>query len=343
MDIILQIVYTILILGFLIVVHEFGHFFVARLCGITVLEFSIGMGPALFKKQGKETLFAIRLFPIGGYCKMDGEDESSDNPGAYCNKSAWKRLAVVASGALMNLLIAFIITALVVVFSSALPSTTIGEFTEDSVSSSVLCENDKILEVNGEKIYIYTDISGAFSRAYESTTLDITVLRNNEILELKDVPFPIEQISDKISSIIPDFLVYAENQTIGTVLYQTFFRMISYVKLMYQTVFDLISGKASVDYISGPIGTSKVISNAAKSGFSVLIQLVSLISINLFVMNLLPLPALDGGRIVFIIIELIFRKPISKKVESVIHFVGLILLLLLMVVITFKDIFFPVM
>ncbi len=342
MDVLLQIVYTVLILGFLIVVHEFGHFFVARLCGITVLEFSIGMGPALFKKQGKGTLFAVRLFPVGGYCKMDGEDESSDNPGAFCNKSVLKRLAVVVSGALMNLIVAFIITAFVVIFSDALPSTIVAEFTENSVSSAVLCENDKIIKINGENVNIYTDISGAFSRAYDKNTLDITVIRDNAALELKDVHFPSEKISDSISSIIPDFLVYAENKTVGTVLYHTFYRMISYVKLMYQTIFDLFTGRASLDYVSGPVGTSKVISDAAKSGFSVLIQLVSLISINLFVMNLLPLPALDGGRIVFLLIELIFRKPVSQKVESIIHFIGLILLLGLMVVITFKDIFFPV-
>ena len=126
-----------------------------------------------------------------------------------------------------------------------------------------MCENDKIIEVNGEKIKIYTDISGAFSRAYNKNTLDITVLRNNEVIEFKDVPFPAEQISDKISSIIPDFLVFAEHKTFGTVLYHTFFRMTSYVKLMYQTVFDLVTGRASIDYVSGPIGTSKVISNAA--------------------------------------------------------------------------------
>ena len=343
MDIILQILYTVLVLGLLVTVHEFGHFIVAKKTGVRVLEFAIGMGPAIFKRKGKETLFSIRLFPIGGYCKMEGEDEDSSDPEAFCNKPVWKRILVVVAGAAMNLIIAVIITFCLVLSEQNLPSVTVAQFYEDNVSSAYGLEvGDRILEIDEKKVNIYTDISGAFSRTYGKESVDMVVLRDGEEVILYGVAFPMVAINDDLSSIVPDFYVAAETKTVGTVLHHTFFRSVSYVTMMYESLFDMITGRASLKYVSGPIGTSSVIAEAASAGISSLAYLVALISINLCVINLLPLPALDGGRLVFLIIEGVRRKPLNRDVEGMIHLVGLVLLLLLSVVIAFKDIFFPV-
>ena len=323
--------------------HEFGHFIVAKKSGIRVLEFALGMGPAIFKRKGKETLFTVRLLPIGGYCKMEGEDDESDDPQAFCNKPVWKRILVVAAGALMNLVIALVITFALVLSESKLPSVTVAEFYDTSVSDGYGLEvGDEIIKIDGKVVNIYTDISGAFSRTYGKESVDITVLRDGEKVFLDDVQFPLMQISEDMSSIVPDFYVMAEAKTVGSVLKHTFFRTVSYVTMMYESLFDMITGRVSLRYVSGPIGTSQVIAEAAASGLASLASLMALISINLCVINLLPLPALDGGRLVFLVIEGIRKKPINRDAEAIIHFVGLILLLILMVVVAFKDIFFPI-
>ncbi len=343
MNIILQILYTVLVLGLLVTVHEFGHFIVAKKTGVRVLEFAIGMGPAIFKRKGKETVFSIRIFPIGGFCKMEGEDEDSTDPGAFCNRPVWKRILVVVAGAAMNLIIAVIITFCLVLSEQNLPSVTVAQFYDNNLSSGYGLEvGDRIVEIDGKKVNIYTDISGAFSRTYGNESVDMVVLRDGEKVVLEDVRFPMIEINESLNSIVPDFYVAPEVKTVGTVLHHTFFRSISYVTMMYESLFDMVTGRASLKYVSGPIGTSAVIAEAASEGLSSLAYLVALISINLCVINLLPLPALDGGRLVFLIIEGIRRKPLNRDVEGVIHLVGMGLLLLLTVIIAFKDIFFPV-
>lgn len=343
MDLFLQILYTVLILGFLIFIHELGHFTVAKLSKIKVNEFSLGMGPAILKKQGKETLYSLRLFPIGGYVKMEGEDEESNADGSFSKKPVLIRMAVVVAGAFMNIVLGFIVTAILVSSSAKLPSTTVAEFAENAVSSSYgLKEGDIITEINGKKINIYMDISSAFSRTYGNDSIDITVLRGDETVKLSGVKFEKYEVAEGIYSIYPDFKVFAKEKNFVNTAHETFFRTLSFVTLTYESFGDLITGKASVKYLSGPVGTSEVIAEAAKAGWDSILYLIALITINLGVVNMLPLPALDGGRFIFLLIELIRRKPIDQKYESVVHFVGMILLLLLMVVITFKDIFFPI-
>ena len=343
MDIFLQILYTILIFGFLIFIHELGHFTVAKLSKIKVNEFSIGMGPALIKKKGKETIYSLRLLPIGGYVKMEGEDEESEEEGSFSKKPVLIRIAVVVAGAFMNILLGFIVTAILVFSSPQLPSTTVAEFNDGAVSSSYGLEvGDSIIEVNGKKINIYMDMSAAFSRTYGSDSVNITVLRNGEEIELTGVKFETYEVAEGMYSIYPDFKVYAKEKTFLNTVHETFFRTISFVTLTYESFGDLITGRASIQYLSGPVGTSEVIAEAARSGWDSILYLIALITINLGVVNMLPLPALDGGRFVFLLIELIRGKPINQKYESVIHLIGLALLLLLMIVITFKDIFFPI-
>jgi regulator of sigma E protease len=274
---------------------------------------------------------------------MEGEDEESNDDRALNKKPVWMRIIVVISGALMNLLLGIVITFIIVLNAEALPSQVIAEFDENALSSqSGLQAGDKIIEINNKKVNIYTDIAAGLSQAYNENSVDIVVERNGEKVSLDDVKFPLEQIGKDLYCMVPDFYVNREDKNVGNIIKHTFFRTLSFVTVMYETLGDLVTGKASIEYLSGPVGTSTVIASAAKSGFMTLLSLVALISINLCVVNLLPLPALDGGRLVFMVIELIRGKPINQKYEAVIHFVGLLLLFALMILITFKDIFFPV-
>lgn len=343
MQIVLRIVLTVLVLGALIFIHELGHFIMAKRAKMKVTEFALGMGPKILKKQGKETLYSLRLFPIGGFCQMEGEDEESENPDAFNKKSVGARISVILAGAFMNLLLGFVITVLLVVFAKALPSCTIAEFTEDAVSSSYgLQVDDTIIKVNNSKIRVYDDISGVLSRQYNKDTVDIVVLRNGEEVLLENVKFATVEAAEGLEVISRDFKVYRDDKTFGNIIKHSFFNTVSYVKMMYNTLYDLVSGNTSVKYLSGPVGISDVLVEAATYGPSSFFTLVALISINLAVVNLLPLPALDGGKFVFLVIEAIRKKPINQKYEAVIHFAGLVVLMLLMLAITFKDIFFPI-
>ncbi len=342
MDIFLQVLYTVLILGFLIFIHEFGHFICAKLTKTKVNEFALGMGPAIFKKQMGETLYALRLFPIGGYVAMEGEDDASEDPNGFDKKNIWARLLIVSAGALMNLVLGFIIT-LILVMRAGIPSLTVGEFMENSVSDDYgLQIGDVILKIDDRKIGDYVDIGTAFALDFNLDSVDVTVLRDGEEVVLEDVVFPKVEQADGLSSFSVDFKVYGKEKTFGNVMKETFSRTGSYISMMYESIGQLITGKMSVKYVSGPVGISSAIADSAKLGLDAILSLVSLISLNLAVMNLLPLPALDGGRLIFLLIELVTRKRVPKKYEAVVHFVGLVALLILMVLIVFKDIFFPV-
>ena len=342
-DILLQVVYTVLVLGFLILIHEFGHFICAKLTKVKVNEFALGMGPAIFKKQIGETLYAIRLFPIGGYVAMEGEDEGSDDPNAFSNKNIWSRLLIVSAGALMNFVLGFIITFILVVQAEALPSLQIAQFKDDALSDDCgLMVGDIITEIGGRNINVYADIGTAFSLDYNIESIDVTVLRDGNKIELKDVKFPTMELADGLTGLSVDFLVYRQDKNVGTVIKETIYRTGSYISMMYESLAQLVTGKMSVKYVSGPVGISNVVAEAATIGFDAILSLIALISLNLAVVNLLPLPALDGGRLIFLLIELIFRKKVPQKYEAVVHFVGLVALMALMVVIVFKDIFFPI-
>ncbi len=342
-DILLQVVYTVLVLGFLILIHEFGHFICAKLTKVKVNEFALGMGPAIFKKQIGETLYAIRLFPIGGYVAMEGEDEGSDDPNAFSNKNIWSRLLIVSAGALMNFVLGFIITFILVVQAEALPSLQIAQFKDDALSDDCgLMVGDIITEIGDRDINVYADIGAAFSLDYNIESIDVTVLRDGNKIELKDVKFPTMELADGLTGLSVDFLVYRQDKNVETVIKETIYRTGSYISMMYESLAQLVTGKMSVKYVSGPVGISNVVAEAATIGFDAILSLTALISLNLAVVNLLPLPALDGGRLIFLLIELIFRKKVPQKYEAVVHFVGLVALMALMVVIVFKDIFFPI-
>lgn len=327
---------AILLFLVLIIIHEFGHFIAAKLLGVRVNEFAVGFGPKLFSKQWGETKYSVNLFPLGGYCAMEGEDETSTDSKAFCNKAAWRRFLIVIMGAVFNLILGLIIVAIVLAPSEKFTTTTIAGFYEDSVSGETLKENDTILAVDGRKIFTTYDLSYAFTNI-DDGKIDITVLRDGEKTKLKDVTFKTQE-AEGINYLEVDFYVYGREKTVGNYIKETVKTSISYCAVIWRSLIDLISGKYGISAMSGPVGTAVAIGNAAKASLMNILPIMALITINLGIFNLLPFPALDGGRLVFILFEMITRKPVAQKYESLIHAIGFFILIAFMLLITAKDI-----
>ena len=331
--------YAVAVLLFLvlIVIHEFGHFIAAKLLGVRVNEFAIGFGPKLFSKQLGETKYSFNLFPLGGYCAMEGEDENSSDSKAFCNKAAWRRFLIVVMGAVFNLILGLIIVAIILAPSKMFATTTVAEFLENAQSEkSGLKVEDTILEVDGRKIFTTYDLSYAFTNV-EDGKIDMLVERNNKKVKLQNVEFKTEEY-EGISYLSLDFKVYGEEKTFGTYIKQTFKTAVSYCTVIWRSFIDLISGKYGISAMSGPVGTAAVIGNAARQSLQNLLPIMALITINLGIFNLLPIPALDGGRLMFILFEMITKRKVPQKYEALVHGIGFALLLGFMALITIKDI-----
>ncbi len=374
MNVFLQIFYTVLGFGFLIFIHELGHFVAAKIFRVRTNEFSLGMGPKLvsvkkmkatgkrkvtsfFSKEKPElesdgnTAYSVRLLPIGGFVSMEGENEDSECSDALNRKPKWQRLIIMLAGITMNIIVAVLIT-FVLTLTTRTPTTTIAEFDASSVSYAAgLRENDRIVEIGNTKISTYTDISRAFQKNAGKTAVDVTVERDGKTVELKDVVFPLINVkgnpasekdiaSGELVLFSVDFKVYAQKKTVGNVIKTTFADTFSQVKVMYETLYELATNKISVKYISGPVGASTVIKQAADAGIASFMYILGFISINLAVINLLPLPALDGGQAFLLIAEMITRKQIPEKVKGAINAVGMVLIFGLAIVIAIKDVIF---
>lgn len=321
----------------LIIIHEFGHFIAAKLLGVRVNEFAVGFGPKLFKWGKGETKYAVNLVPLGGYCAMEGEDEASGDERAFCNKKPWRRFLIVVMGAVFNLLLGIILVAITLIPQERFATTTVASFMENSVSSEYgLKEGDKITHIDGRRIFTTYDLSYAFSNV-DDGTIDITVKRNGKKVNIPDVKFASEEI-DGINYLTVDFYVEGKDKTFTSFIGHTFNTAISNCVVVYRSLIDLITGRYGISAMSGPVGITSVIGSVARQNLFNLIPIMALITINLGLFNLLPLPALDGGRLVFILFEMIFRKSVPQKYEAVVHAIGMALLLLLMAVVTFKDI-----
>lgn len=447
----LYILYAILIFGLLIFIHELGHFIVARLCGVKVLEFAIGMGPKLFSWVGRKsgTRFSLRLLPFGGFVNMLGETgmevvqgdngEGEDSAvllretrneedkettytvtpdlaaQAYCNQSVWKRILISVAGPAMNLILGFLLMLVIVLVqgqNSAATTVVAGfhvqytaeeaqygfekddhlyavngerllsyadferlvkEANGQSITVTVqrinadhtdyemidipaslteadlalftgsLSENcglnigDKVIKVNSTRVHTYDELSyEIMNQGYKP--LKLTVMRDGERIELKDVIVPSYESEGVVFGNM-DFLIYREPDfNFITVIKHTWFRSLSTVKMVYDSLFGLFSGRYGVEAVSGPVGITKVVGQAAQYGLVPVLNLVVIISINLGVMNLLPIPALDGGHIFIYLIEVVRRKPMKRELEGIINFVGLVLMLALAVLIAIKDI-----
>ncbi len=321
----------------LIVIHEFGHFIAAKLLGVRVNEFAVGFGPKLFSRQWGETKYSVNLIPFGGYCAMEGEDESSTDLRAFCNKKAWRRFLIVVMGAVFNLVAGLVIVAIILAPEKRFTTTTIAEFHENAVSNqSGLMEKDKIVEVDGRRIFTTYDLSYAFTNIKDSK-IDMTVERDGKKVDLKNIEFKSKSI-DGINYLTVDFYVYGREKTVGSYITETVKTAVSYCAVIWRSLIDLISGRYGISAMSGPVGVTVAIGTAAKQSLRSLLPILALITINLGIFNLLPLPALDGGRLVFILLEMIFRRPVPQKFESVVHAAGFAVLIAFMLFITAKDI-----
>lgn len=334
---VLPYVIAILLFLILIVIHEFGHFIAAKLLGVRVNEFALGMGPKLIKWGKGETKYSINLLPIGGYCAMEGEDESSGDERAFCNKKPWRRFLIVVMGAVFNLILGLVLVAITLIPQERFTTTTVDSFHENSVSSQYgLQEGDKIISVDGRKIFTTYDLSYAFSNV-DDATIDITVKRDGKKVELDGVKFASEEF-EGINYLTVDFYVKGREKTFISFIGHTFDTAISNCAVVYRSLVDLLTGRYGISAMSGPVGVTAAIGDVAKQNLFDVIPIMALITINLGLFNLLPLPALDGGRLVFILFEMIFRRPVPQKYEAAVHAIGLILLVGLILFITFKDI-----
>ncbi len=327
---------TVLIFGLIIFIHELGHFLTAKATKIKVNEFALGMGPALFHFTRGETKYALRLFPIGGYVSMEGENEDSDDDRSFGHRPVWCRILVVVAGALMNLVLGFIIVLIITANQSAVASTTIAVFDSQATSNTALKENDEIIKINGSRVRIDYDIIFSLVRDTDGKA-DFVVRRDGEVVTLADVPFPVQKTAEG-QTIRLDFKVFPVEKNIFSVTRQAFFYSVTIARVVWISLLDLITGKFGVQQLSGPVGVSQAIGQASSIGWQSVFSLAAFITINVGIFNLLPLPALDGGRLLFLIIEIIRRKPVNPKYEGFVHTAGFALLILLMIVVTFNDI-----
>lgn len=337
------ILFALLFFGVIIMIHECGHFACAKLFKVKVNEFSLGMGPALFKKRKGDTLYAVRLFPIGGYVAMEGEDDASEDDRAFNKKPVWQKMIIVVAGALMNLILGFILMVLLLTTSTDLIGTnTIKEFYPDAVSSQYgLQAGDRFVEIDGHHVWSELDLSFLMSRSQDGV-FDFVVERNGEKVTLNDVHFATEQ-QNGITLIQYDFIIIGEQPGFLNIVKNAFTQSASIVRMVWLSVFDLVTGRYGMSELAGPVGTVDIIADvtaqAVSSGsLTNLLTIMAFITINVGVANLLPLPALDGGRFLFLAIEAVRRKPVNPKYEGYVHAAGLALLLLLMVVVTYNDI-----
>ncbi|MBQ2316245.1 MAG: site-2 protease family protein [Clostridia bacterium] len=328
---------AVLVFIVLIIIHEFGHFIAAKSVGVRVNEFAVGFGPKIFSKKWGETRYSVNLIPLGGYCAMEGEDEGSADSRAFCNKSAWRRLVIVVMGAVFNLLAGLIIIAIILAPQIRFTTTTVAEFAESSVSSQHGLEaGDKIIAVDGRRIFTTYDLSYAFTNV-DDGTVDLTVVRDGKRTQLPNVKFATAE-AEGITYLSVDFYVYGQEKTVGSYIKNIVNNAISYSAVVWRSLIDLITGKYGISAVSGPVGVTAAIGSAAKQSLSSLLPIMALITINLGIFNLLPVPALDGGRVLFILFEMIFRKPVPQRYEALVHGIGFALLIGFMLLITAKDI-----
>ncbi len=332
---------AVIFFGLLIFFHELGHFAFAKLFKVQVNEFSMGMGPALFKFNKDETKYALRLLPIGGYVSMEGEDEESENERAFCNKPAWQRFIIIAVGGTVNLIMGVILVAIMLCQSNLIGLPEIHSFDENAVSSQYLQAGDKIEEINGKHVYSEYDISFLMARDKDGV-IDFVVERDGKEVKLDGVKFQTVDKDGKIT-IIYDFILLGVKPGIASVTKNAFLESVSIGRIVWISLLDLVTGQYGLSDLSGPIGTVSFIADATQiaakeTDYTGLLTLMAMIAINIGLFNLLPLPALDGGRLFFLAIEFVFRKKVPAKYEGWVHAVGLVLLLGLMAVISFSDI-----
>lgn len=433
-----MIVIGVLIFEFIIFIHEFGHFITAKMFGVQVNEFALGMGPKLLQFKKGETTYTLRLFPIGGFCSMEGEDTESDNERAFGNKPVWQRMIIVVAGAFNNIVLGLIMMMIIMVQSPSFSSTTVASFAQAAFTSkSGLQAGDTLLNIGGYNIYSARDISFALAtiqlqivdgedtsiykedcgytlvRQYSALSADdyteqelqaitdafnngieklnacttkeeaesitndtveqvnllsgvtyeeeeseylaerkryrtnVEVLRNGEEVTLDNVDFYTYLGDDGEPTIALDFSVTPIEKNFLTLVSESFKSTVSVVRMIWNSLVGLVTGTYGMNDIAGPVGAASVVTQAAQAGLASgfgdavnnIVFMLMIITVNLGIVNLLPLPALDGGRFLFMLVEVIRRKPVPAKYEGWVHAVGFLILLGFIALVTFNDIF----
>lgn len=315
-----------------ILLHELGHFTVAKLVGIRVNEFSIGMGPKIIQREKGETKYTLRILPIGGYVSMEGEDENSEDPRGFGKASPIARMGVIAAGSFMNFILAILVLS-IVAFSIGEPTTVIQETTPDSPAEAAnIMSGDNIVEINGVKTEDWYELSSAISNSNPNEDILVNLIRDGE--EKSITLRPIIEDGQNIIGISP-----VHKRSLSYAIRGGIQQTGMFIKLMFEFVGMIFKGQVSTSDLAGPVGVINEVGQAAKMGFANLLLLLGFISVNLGFFNLLPIPALDGSRLVFIFIELIRGKPIDPDKENFVHMIGFVLLITLMLVVTYKDLF----
>lgn len=336
------IILALLLFSFIVFFHEFGHFLLAKLNGIDVEEFAIGMGPAIFSKEYKGTKYAVRIFPIGGYCAMGEDEEATDSPGNFNNKSVWARILVIAAGAVFNFILAFIMSV-IIVGMTGYDSPVIGEVEEGFPAAEAgLLPGDKIIKMNDEGINIFREIT-MYNQFHQGQETEITYLREGEKNTVTLIPMMDEELGYERFGFSSSGY---QKPTILTAVQYGVYEVVFWIETTLESLKMLVTGQVGVDQLSGPVGIVDVVGDTYEQtkSYGVLtvvanmLSLAILLSANLGVMNLLPLPALDGGRLVFLFIEAIRGKRVPPEKEGYVHGLGMLLLLALMVFVLYNDI-----
>lgn len=336
----------ILVFGVIVISHEFGHFLLAKANGIHVVEFSVGMGPTLFSFQKKETKYSIKLLPIGGACMFEGEDglnakEGEASPGAFPNASVWARISTVVAGPLFNFILAFIVSLIMVQFI-VIQEPVITEVTQESAAQEAgLLPGDRIISLNGSKVYLYQEVS-VFNQMNKGAEVTVVYERDGEKLSTVLTPRYDETYGRYMFGIVNNS--YVELKGLDGLKY-AWYEVRSGVITTYKSLAMLIQGKVARTEVAGPVGMANIVGDIYEETkdspmdvFVNMLNIIMLLSVNLGILNLLPIPALDGGRLVFLLIELVRGKPVPPEKEGIIHFIGFVFFMILMVVVFFNDI-----
>ncbi len=325
----MTVIIAILVFNAIVFVHEAGHFIAARLGGIKVVEFALGMGPKLLGRKIGETMYSLRAFPIGGFCLMLGEDEEKKDPGAFNNSPIMSRIAAVATGPLVNLLVAILIYSLII---APVEAPIIGQVTKGLPAEKAgIVAGDKIVEIDDVKIANWQEMKPEIAK-HEGELITVTLENKGVQRDVQVTPIKNANTDDVIIGVAQQVKIGGFSLTNGIKTTATI------TKMMLSFLGQLVTGKADAGEVSGPISIIVYMNEAAKTGLISMLYLTAIISLNLAILNLLPIPALDGGRLLFLFVELLRRKPMPAEKEGMVHFVGLVALMALSIFLMYRDI-----
>ena len=356
----LYILLAIFLFGVLIAIHEFGHFFTAKLLGVKVNEFAIGMGPAIWQSRketgepweaGEKTLYSLRLFPIGGYCAMEGEDADTGDPRAFSRQKSWKKIIILCAGSFMNFLLGLVITVALFLGITHTRVPVVTQFADgfQHQGEDGLMAGDRILSVDGHGIWLYADVQNYLARN-DGQGVDLVVERDGQRIVLKDFPMGRYDYEFGNGKYHGFGLIFGqvEELSIPARISQGAAQTFDFVRVVWMSLGDLVTGRVAVSELSGVIGVVDVVSEVGAqsedviSGIQNVLYFMALIAVNLAVMNMLPIPALDGGRIFFVLLNVVIyavsRRRIPEKYEGYVHAGAFVLLLALMAVVALHDV-----